>query len=106
MMKKFKWRVTSDYPGRGPVFYASNKVQYGLDYQGKFIEAHVSIRTNGPNTAFARITLSVEWASNEFWGVEIYSHFNGRNAGRSAKAWCNYHLNHPPTGWQRWKKKK
>ena len=101
---KFVYSETVRYPSPGPIFYKSNKVQYGREWDKLFLEAHVETRVNGPGTAYARVVLSVEWASNLHWGISINRHLLGKRAGQRARAWCNYMLKNPPSSWEEWDK--
>jgi len=106
MPAPFSWERTAHYPYPGPDFYRSNKVQYGVDYKGTFVQAWIQIRVNGPCTAYSRVRFSVEWASHDCWGLELRKHFSGPRAGQKARAWCTYQLYHAPSSWALFQEKK
>ena len=60
---KLTWQRTAHYPGIGPDFYESEKVQYGYGYQQTYAQGTVKTRVNGPNTAYATVRYSIEWGS-------------------------------------------
>ena len=105
-MRQFTWSLTAHYTRPGPDFYTSDKLQYGTESYLLYCRAEVETRVNGPKTAFAKITFSVEWASNMTFGLDFNKHFFGTHAGQQARAWCNYLLNNPPSSWQTWNRDK
>ena len=96
---KPNWKETARYPYPGPVFYETGKYQYGLDYQMTFVRGFVETRVNGPNTAFAITTYTIEWVSGQQYGISINKHFHSPRAGQQARAWCEYMITHPISGW-------
>ena len=105
-MKRFNWtRDKTHYGKKDPIFYYSDKHDIGLKpHQKRFMKAMIETRANGPNTAFASITTSVEWLSDRssHWGWNLARHFFGHHAGQKARAWCNYLLNNPPSHIRKW----
>ena len=102
------WQRTAHYPGIGPDFYESEKVQYGYDYQQTYAEGSVQTRVNGPNTAYATVRYSIEWGSaiEDVWVICLNKHFLGSHAGQQARAWCRYLIANPVSSWQEFEEKK
>lgn len=94
---KFTFEKFDPYKNkRSPIYYLSNKIPV-LQHE-EFLQAKVTSRNNGPNTAYAQIYKTVEWSTNEkqhFYYV-ISKHFDGKNACQKAIAWCNYLLKNTP----------
>ena len=98
--RTFVWKKEADYGRRGPVFYSSSEVQVGYPFQKEFVACDIQARVNGPNTAMATFYKMVRWPTdaNRHFGHAIYRHFQGRDAGRQARAWCNFLLHNWPNG--------
>ena len=96
-MKKFTW--TKVYKlNRYYTIYLSDRIQYGFPPNKTFCWAQYTTGINGPNTAYTELFLSVEWPTQpiQHWATKLSKQFKGKNAGISARAWCNYLLNNPP----------
>lgn len=100
---RFTFTETARYRSPGPVFYESNELPIGLDYQRIFSRALVQSRVNGANTAYATLFIIIKWASDasSHWSISLNRHFFGRAAAHKARAWCNFLLNNPPSSWQK-----
>jgi len=100
MKQFFKWKKIRSYGKRSPIFYKSDRKRVGIEHNKMFIMAEVQTRINGPNTAWGRIYLTVEWPTfdEQKWGWQLYRHESGHNASHKIRAWCNYLLNYFPYG--------
>ena len=101
-MKKFKFVLKDDYGRNGPRFYDSDDKQYYRYFEK--CRAQIESRVNGPKTAYAKITYFSAFFTGQEFGYYLYAHFSGNNCFKQAQGWCNWLLNHPPTGQLTYKK--